>query len=237
LEVKERRREKERQKAAPKRVAESSVDNEAPKTDVLADVAQGEATETALTEDLESTLTEPAAEALTTQTTIVSAPPWGSLDESGWMYSIPLKEEDKESWEKEWAEFLVTWTESRGIHVLSVSTFIKEKPFSDILGKVEAFRLIGDWLIENDIGEWLDDKKRQLRVYWRPLEEWADLIRQWAIKTGKIRLDIQSIIVQERTEDFSKLPERDLRLIMEIMVERKIARWVDPKRGAIIIVV
>lgn len=237
MEVKERRKEKERQKAAPKRATEASAEDETTKTNALVDVVEAEAEETSLSQGLESTLTESAPESVPVQATILVTPSWGGPKQSGWMYSIPPREEDKESWEKEWAEFLIVWTESRSIHVLSVSTFIKERPFSDILGKVEAFRLIGDWLVENDVGEWLDEKRRQLRVYWRPLEEWADMIRAWAIQTGKLRLDVQSIIVQETAQDFSKLPERDLHRIFEIMVDRKMAKWVDSKKGAIVVAV
>jgi hypothetical protein len=236
LEVKERRREKERQKADSKRVTAASVEDEASKADASVDV-EARTAEISPTQELEPNLIESAPEAISSQITCVNEPPWGGPEESGHMYGIPPKEDDKESWEGEWAEFLVAWTESRSIHVLSVSTFIKERPFSDILGKVEAFRLIGDWLLRNDIAEWLDEKKRQLRVYWRPLEEWADLIHSWSIRTGKLRLDVQSIIVQETAQDFSSLPEKDLHHIMEIMVDRKMARWIDPKKGAIVVLV
>jgi hypothetical protein len=153
------------------------------------------------------------------------------------MYHIPPREEDKKMWAEEWSDFLIKWAESRSIHVLSVATFVKEQPFSDMLGKADAFRVIGGFLVENDVGEWLDEKKKQLRVYWRPLEEWGDIMYKWAIRTGRLRLDIQSIVVQESNEDFAGLPERDLHRIMEIMVSKGMAKWVDMKKGAILVLV
>ncbi|MHA2358991.1 MAG: hypothetical protein ACXAB5_01855, partial [Candidatus Thorarchaeota archaeon] len=71
--------------------------------------------------------------------------------------------------------------------------------------------------------------------YWRPLEDWADLIYQWAIKTGKLRLDVKSIVIQESAEDFASLPEKDIRIVLALMVDKGLADWVDTKKGAIII--
>jgi hypothetical protein len=60
---------------------------------------------------------------------------------------------------------------------------------------------------------------------------------KWAIRTGKLRLDVQSIVVQESKEEFAGLPERDLHRIMEIMVSKGMAKWVDTKKGAILVLV
>lgn len=136
-------------------------------------------------------------------------------------------------WAEEWADFLLGWAEANGVHVLSVTMFIKNAPFKDMAGKVDSFLLIGEVLVQKEIAEWLDEAKRQLRVYWRYLEDWADIVYQWALKTGNLRLDIKSIIIQEEKQDFASLPEKDLRVIMKIMVDRRLADWVDKKKGAI----
>lgn len=235
--VRERRKEKEHQKVPSKPIDDTSAEQETPKADSLIDDAETGVAETPSSEELESVPVDSAPESVTSQTSEDLRPRWGNLAQAEWMYNIPPREEDMELWAEEWADFLMMWAESRGTHVLSVSTFVKEKPFSDMLGKADAFRLIGDSLVNKDVGEWLDEKKRQLRVYWRPLEEWGDLIYKWAIRTGKLRLDVQSIIVQESIQDFSKLPERDLHRVMGIMVEKGLARWIDSKRGAILILV
>ena len=82
---------------------------------------------------------------------------------------------------------------------------------------------------------WRENKKRQLRIYWKPLEDWADLLYQWAIKTGKLRLDVKSIVIQEAAEDFASLPEKDIHIVLTLMVNKRLAEWVDTKKGAIII--
>ena len=162
-------------------------------------------------------------------------PTWGTFEKSEWMYHIPTRDEDKGLWAEEWADYILKWVEQNDVHILSITTFIQEFPFKDMTGKVDAFHLISAILIEKEIAEWLDDNKHQLRVYWRFLEEWADLVYDWALAKGKLRLDVKSIIIQEYKEKFAKLPERDLHTVLSIMVDKGYAEFVDKKKGAIII--
>lgn len=162
-------------------------------------------------------------------------PSWGDVEETEWMYSVPSREEDMELWANEWSDYLLAWTENKRVHVMSLATFIAEPPFKDLRDKVESFRKIGSILVIKEVAEWRDRKKRQLRVYWRPLEDWADLIYQWAIKTGKLRLDVKSIVIQESGEDFANLPEKDIHIVLALMVKKGFAEWVDQKKGAVII--
>ncbi|MCK5152273.1 MAG: hypothetical protein KAQ65_10540, partial [Candidatus Thorarchaeota archaeon] len=108
-----------------------------------------------------------------------------------------------------------------------------ESPFHQMLGKVDAFRLIGDTLVEKEVADWLDRGRRQLRIYWRPLEEWADIVYEWALKTGHTQLDLKSIVIQESDEPFAQLPERDIGILLGIIVEKSLAVWVDKKKHAI----
>ncbi len=162
-------------------------------------------------------------------------PTWGDIEETEWMYNVPSRKEDVDLWANEWSDYLLEWTENKKVHVMSLATFIGEPPFRDLRDKVESFRKIGGVLVEKEVAEWRDRKKRQLRVYWKPLEDWADLIYQWAIKTGKLRLDVKSIVIQESNEDFASLPERDIHIVLALMVDKGLAEWVDQKKGAIII--
>ena len=163
----------------------------------------------------------------------VPLPQWGNASESEWMYHIPLRDEDKGLWAEEWGDFLLKWAQGRGFHVLSISTFLVESPFHQMLGKVDAFRLIGDTLVEKEVADWLDRGRRQLRIYWRPLEEWADIVYEWALKTGNTKLDLKSIVIQESDEPFAQLPEREIGILLGIIVEKSLAVWVDKKKHAI----
>ncbi|MFW9953194.1 MAG: hypothetical protein ACFFD3_01480 [Candidatus Thorarchaeota archaeon] len=160
-------------------------------------------------------------------------PSWGDSSDSEWMYHIPARDEDKILWAEEWGDFLLEWAQAGRIHVISVSAFLKEKPFSEMLGKVDAFRMIGDMLVQKEVADWLDRGRRQLRVYWRPLEEWADIVYEWALKTGNLLLDVKSIVIQESGEDFAQLPEADIEIVLGFIVQKGLAAWVDKKKGAI----
>jgi hypothetical protein len=165
--------------------------------------------------------------------TEVLLPEWGTAEESGWMYGVPSRNEDKAMWAEEWGDFLLEWAQSQALHVLSLSTFLKEPPFRDLQGKVDAFRIIGDALVEKQVADWLDRGRRQLRVYWRPLEDWADIVYEWAIRTGHTLLDLKSIVIQESGEDFAHLPERDIGMVLTLIVERGLAVWIDKGKFAI----
>jgi len=240
--VKEKRREK-KEKTKAETVPEKKVTPTETVTEVEPTVIERE--RKAHRPEVIIRTTEKQTESTQQQTTtdVVEVPPemeseillpqWGDASESEWMYHIPPRDEDKVLWAHEWGDFLLEWTQSKGVHVLSVSVFIKEIPFSDMLGKVDAFRMIGGALVEKEVADWLDRSRRQLRVYWRPLEEWADIVYEWAIKTGNLLLDLKSIVIQESGEDFAQLPERDIGILLGLIVDKGLAIWIDKKKYAI----
>jgi hypothetical protein len=233
----EKKREREEEKATDQEVA--ATETEPLQTSVTADSeSQIEAAQ-----DAEITQAETAVEELVPvvepQDAVqeVLLPKWGTAKESEWMYHIPKAEKERRLWAEEWSDFLLEWMKGSGVHVLSLSMLIDEDPFKDILGKIDAFLQFGNTLVEKGVAEWLDKKQKQLRVYWRPLEEWSALMYQWALKTGNLRLDVKSLVIQEAQEDFATLPETDLHAALSLMVQDNFAEWVDKKRGAIRILV
>jgi hypothetical protein len=227
LGVRERKREKEKTKESTKPVEQEQVES-AP---VIEDVA---VEEEAHTPEVVVEITEPVTEVVVAEPDFVM-PSWGDVEETEWMYGIPTREEDRELWAGEWSDYLLEWTESKSVHVLSVATFISEPPFKDFRNKVDSFKIIAAALIDKEVAEWVDKKKRQLRVYWKPLEDWADILYQWALKSGKLRLDVKSIVIQEGDEDFASLPEKDIHIVLALMVKKGLADWIDAKKGAILI--
>ncbi|MHA1882949.1 MAG: hypothetical protein ACTSUO_07875 [Candidatus Thorarchaeota archaeon] len=238
--VRERRREKEREKVVSEPEVEETNDNpetmaetssETHRPDVM--IKTSESVE--VVDDKEETVT--AELSADVEETSAVMPQWGDIHQSEWMYKIPPRKEDQNLWAEEWGDFLLEWTEAKDVHIISITTFIKELPFSDLSGKVDAFKMIGDHLTQKDIANWLNKNKRQLRVFWRPLEDWADIIYQWSLETGHIRLDVKSIIIQEKDKAFASLPENDLQIVLEFMVDKEYAEWVDKKKYAIKVIV
>jgi len=243
LGVRERKREKEKTKESaetieqepkePKSTFENSKTEEvAHSPDVVLEIT--ESIGIVESGNHEEATEESIAEVVMTEPEFVM-PSWGDIEETEWMYGIPTREDDKGLWAGEWADYILEWAERRKVHVLSVATFISEPPFKDLRNKVDSFKAISEVLIEKEVAEWIDKKKRQLRVYWRPLEDWADILYQWALKTGKLRLDVKSIVIQEVEEDFASLPEKDIHIVLALMVKKGQASWIDEKKGAILI--
>jgi len=213
-------------------VKETITEEEVHTPEVVVEVA--EAVETMEPEKQAEAVNETVSEVVVAEPDFVM-PSWGDVEETEWMYGIPTREEDRTLWAEEWSDYLLEWTKEKKVHVLSLATIISEPPFKDLRNKVDSFKAIAAVLIDKEVAEWVDKKKRQLRVYWRPLEDWVDILYQWALKTGKLRLDVKSIVIQEIDEDFATLPEKDIQIVLALMVKKKLAEWIDEKRGAILI--
>ncbi len=230
--VKEKRREKKKRTEEDSAEAETPLrveTREAHRPEVIVhEAVQSVATEESVAKADVTTVVPEATESQTT-----TLPSWGTIEESEWMYGIPSRDEDKLLWAEEWSDFVLKWMEEKHLHILSVSVFVSEVPFKDILGKTETFKIIAETLVSHEIAEWLDPKHRQLRVYWKPLEDWADRIHEWSLETGNTLLDVQTLVIQERDKDFASLPERDLHIVLAILVRREQADWIDEKRGAV----
>ena len=65
------------------------------------------------------------------------------------------------------------------------------------------------------------------RITWRSFEEWASDIHQWAFDNGVENLD--TFAIRSANKDFSTLPLLDIKSIMEIMVKKKMLKWIDRK--------
>ena len=238
--MKEKRREKTKEEVKPESVetevepVEEVIEQAIDETHSPEVVVEAEIQKTSeVVEEVDPKITETEVEVSILESILM--PSWGGTEQSEWMYGVPPREDDRDLWAGEWADFLLQWTEHNAVHILSLATFIAEPPFKDLRSKVDSFKMIAQVLIEKEVAEWSDRRKRQLRVYWRPLEDWADLIYEWALKTGKLRLDVKSIVIQESGENFAKLPEKDLYVVLALMVEKEQAEWIDKKKGAIII--
>ncbi|TFH08810.1 MAG: hypothetical protein E4H14_05700 [Candidatus Thorarchaeota archaeon] len=239
--MKEKPREKTKEEVRPEVVEtevepESEEDTEQVEIETHTPEVEIEPAIVKTTEIVEEVYTNSTETIVESTTEAILMPSWGGNDQSEWMYGIPPREEDRNLWEGEWADFLLQWTEHNSVHVLSLATFIAEPPFKDLRNKVDSFKEIANVLIDKEVAEWTDRKKRQLRVYWKPLEDWADILYECALKTGKLRLDGKSIIIQESGESFAKLPEKDLYIVLALMVEKEFAEWVDKKRGAVLVI-
>ncbi|MFX0097541.1 MAG: hypothetical protein ACFE7E_07260 [Candidatus Hodarchaeota archaeon] len=151
-----------------------------------------------------------------------------------WMYWMPSDKEHIDSWRSEWADFLFQWSRAKILHIVTLVLLMGEHPFDKLSPKVDALREIMKTLVEKDLAKFLDDKETRLRIYWRTLNEWAEIIYNWALNTGRMDITVFDIINDKKEKwGFHTLPAKEIRLIFGIMVGRGLARWMDEKRGHI----
>ncbi|MHA1604617.1 MAG: hypothetical protein ACTSWF_08205 [Candidatus Freyarchaeota archaeon] len=156
----------------------------------------------------------------------VPLPEWVDLP---WMYAKPKNPKFLESWRSDWADYLLRWAKSLVIHLISVAELMEKNPF-DKLSEV-ALRDILEYMNSKNRIKWWDKNKTLVRIYWRSLEEWCEIIYRWALETG--RLDFTLFEIIDVGEDFSSLPLEDIKEIFRLMVEKNFAEWMGKKRDMV----
>nr|MDO8082531.1 hypothetical protein [Candidatus Freyarchaeota archaeon] len=150
-------------------------------------------------------------------------PEWVKLP---WMYVKPENTKFLESWRSDWSDYMLKWAKFLIIHLISVAELMQKNPF-DKLSEV-ALRDILEYMNSKSTIKWWDKDKTLVRIYWRSLEDWCELIYRWALETG--RLDFTLFEIMDEKEEFSSLPTEDVKEIMKIMVEKNFAEWMGKKR-------
>ncbi len=144
----------------------------------------------------------------------------------GFMFVIPTSEEDVAQWGAEWAGFTVDWCREMLMHIVSTRTLVMLDPFNEIRpDRHKAVKIILGVLVKEELGRWIDEAEGIIRVTWKTDDEWAEEIRRWALKTGRTTFTLFKL--QEYRKDLASLPKSELRIILQRLVERNQAKWLD----------
>ena len=155
-----------------------------------------------------------------------------------WMYIKPKKDTDVESWLQSWSAIVLDYSRIFVIHIININELRTEHPFNNKkLSKrltIEQVRKIIDQLVQQNIAKWLDEKtKTRARIYWKNNAEWADELLEFMIETGRV-VEIHSLYdITQLEEKWSGLPADDLIIVCEMLVERKVARWLNKEKTII----
>lgn len=155
---------------------------------------------------------------------LVELHPWLEQPQFGFMFSAPDPKKAKKdfaSWQEEWGQVLLDYAKVAILHILYPKKLLTEVPFNKFQDRSKAIEFLTAYLVEKKLAEWLDKKKEMLRIYWKSLEEWADLILEWAKENGKADI----VIIPEirgSGEEFANLPDDDLRKIFKILEKRNV---------------
>jgi hypothetical protein len=155
-----------------------------------------------------------------------------------WMYIRPKKESQVDSWLESWSAIVLDYSRIFVIHIININELRTEYPFNNSkISKrltIEQVREIIDHLVKQNIAKWLDEKtKTRARIYWKPNEEWADELLDFMIETGRV-VEIHSLYdLTQLEEKWSNLPADDLIIVCEMLVEKKVARWLNKDKTII----
>jgi hypothetical protein len=155
-----------------------------------------------------------------------------------WMYIKPKKEDQVESWLQSWSAIVLDYSRIFVIHIININDLRSVHPFNNKeLGKrltLAQVRSVIDHLVQQNIARWLDeDNKTRARIYWKSNEEWADALLDFMIETGRV-VEVHSLYdLTQMDEKWGNLPADDLIIVCEMLVERKVARWLNKEKTII----
>ena len=155
-----------------------------------------------------------------------------------WMYIKPKKESQVESWLESWSAIVLDYSRIFVIHIINVNEIRNVHPFkSNINNKkmsLKQVREVIDHLVKQSVAKWLDEKtKTRARIYWKTNEEWADNLLDFMIETGRV-VEIHSLFdLSQLQEQWSDLPADDLIIVCEMLVENKVAKWLNKEKTII----
>ena len=154
----------------------------------------------------------------------------------GFMFVIPTSEKDIEQWGAEWAGFTADYCREMLLHIVSTRTLVMLDPFNDIRpDRMKAVKIILGVLVKEELGRWIDEAEGIIRITWKTDDEWANEIRHWALKTGRTTFTLFKL--KEHRKDLASLPKSELRIILDVLVERKQAKWLDRDREVVEVLV
>ncbi len=166
----------------------------------------------------------------TTKSDIVKArpppiPPWSDRP---WMFTRPKDERFLQSWRNDWAKYVLEWAEALIIHIISVNEMLSKDLFRKLSG--EDLIDVLEYMCNNNWCKWWDKKKTLVRIYWKSLEEWKDIIWNYGINHG-FYISVWDLI--NAKEAFSTIPREELEFMLNALVKEKRAVWADKKTKTI----
>ncbi len=155
-----------------------------------------------------------------------------------WMYIKPKKEAQVESWLESWSAIVLDYSRIFVIHIININEIRNVHPFNNTknnkMMSLEQTREIVDHLVKQSVAKWLDEKtKTRARIYWKTNEEWADNLLDFMIETGRV-VEIHSLFdLSQLQQKWSDLPADDLIIVCEMLVEKKVAKWLNKEKTII----
>ncbi|MHA1144490.1 MAG: hypothetical protein ACTSRW_07120 [Candidatus Helarchaeota archaeon] len=161
--------------------------------------------------------------------------PWAFNEKlKPWMFFYKTDKE-REQFIQEWSAFILDYSRVYLLHIFDFLTKSTEPPFKYLREREKYLREILEDLANTDYGEWINPEKTRLRIYWKSLEEWANKLFEYCFWNGTDILTMMDIkeIGDEVDRGFGSLPPQDIRKILEILIKKKKAQWINKTKRSI----
>ncbi len=153
------------------------------------------------------------------------------------MYIITKNEKMRESWLQKWGDLVLLYSRTTISHIVAIEQLRQLEPFRNSSnGKtlsLEQMQILIDYLVAKELAKWLDDAKLRARIYYKTLEEFADMLLKYVLDRG---LDTEYLITKTEFRNFgqewSSLPDEDLDEVFRILEKRRKIKPMDRERDS-----
>lgn len=154
-------------------------------------------------------------------------PPWVNKP---WVYITPKVETQVESWIESWAQIIITYAETLNKHVVNSLDLQKIHPFrhQKTLKQLSASQMnsVIDEMVAQKRASYLDESKTLVRIYFKSLKEWAEIIYKYLVDSGKLVEVLTLYEFQTMKQEWSELPIDDFKWIFNYYVQENRAKFI-----------
>ncbi|MCY3411317.1 MAG: hypothetical protein INQ03_06740 [Candidatus Heimdallarchaeota archaeon] len=158
-----------------------------------------------------------------------------------WMYIQPGHVTHLGSWKESWKSVILDYASKFNLHVLNIMELSSIYPFENsILGKQltkDQLTVVIDEMVNQGLARWLDDYRILVRVYYKTLDQWMEILVSYLMTSGLAAEVITIFELQNMNKEWSTLPLEDFQQIFTKLVQLNRAKWADRNRDSILLVV
>ena len=153
------------------------------------------------------------------------------------MYVQPTHVNLLGSWLESWENLILEYTQIFNIHVINVNEMRSIFPFDNLENKKQLTKKQLEFIFtkmeERGSARWLDDNHIIVRVYYKTINQWKELIFTYLKDSGQIVEVLTIEEFEQMKKEWSNLPREDLIEIFEIFISEGLARWIGENRDTI----
>ncbi len=154
-----------------------------------------------------------------------------------WMYVQPTHPNQLTSWIDGWKRIILDYCRIFVKHIINLAEIQTIYPFQNPTnGKslsLSQLETIVDKMVEEGLAKWINNKKLLVRIYYKPIEQWADEIYTYLMETGRAAEILTLMEFRQMPTEWKNLPDEDLMTILSTYVQQGKAKFVTKEKDAV----